>query len=59
MGIFEKGFETPSPIQEEAIPIILQVREGGSGGAGREKRRGGRRGSKGVEGGAFTQGPSR
>ena len=22
MGIFEKGFETPSPIQEEAIPII-------------------------------------
>ncbi|GMH46220.1 hypothetical protein TrRE_jg10648 [Triparma retinervis] len=26
MGIFEKGFETPSPIQEEAIPIILQNR---------------------------------
>mmetsp|Transcript_198 Transcript_198/g.475 ORF Transcript_198/g.475 Transcript_198/m.475 type:complete len:361 (+) Transcript_198:328-1410(+) len=24
MGIFEKGFEKPSPIQEEAIPIILQ-----------------------------------
>ncbi len=23
MGIFEKGFEKPSPIQEEAIPIIL------------------------------------
>jgi len=23
MGIFEKGFETPSPIQEESIPIIL------------------------------------
>lgn len=23
MGIFEKGFERPSPIQEEAIPIIL------------------------------------
>ena len=26
MGIFEKGFERPSPIQEEAIPIILQQR---------------------------------
>ena len=26
MGIFEKGFERPSPIQEEAIPIILQNR---------------------------------
>jgi ATP-dependent RNA helicase DDX6/DHH1 len=24
MGIFEKGFEKPSPIQEEAIPTILQ-----------------------------------
>lgn len=23
MGIFEKGFEKPSPIQEEAIPIAL------------------------------------
>lgn len=23
MGIFEKGFERPSPIQEEAIPVIL------------------------------------
>ena len=23
MGIFEKGFEQPSPIQEEAIPILL------------------------------------
>jgi len=23
MGIFEKGFEAPSPIQEESIPIIL------------------------------------
>lgn len=23
MGIFEKGFERPSPIQEEAIPILL------------------------------------
>lgn len=23
MGIFEKGFEKPSPVQEEAIPIIL------------------------------------
>jgi ATP-dependent RNA helicase DDX6/DHH1 len=26
MGIFEKGFEKPSPIQEEAVPIILQNR---------------------------------
>lgn len=26
MGIFEKGFEKPSPVQEEAIPIILQGR---------------------------------
>eukprot|EP01035_Chromulina_nebulosa_P020743 gene20743-26895_t len=26
MGIFEKGFEKPSPIQEEAIPIILAGR---------------------------------
>ena len=26
MGIFEKGFEKPSPIQEEAIPIIMQNR---------------------------------
>lgn len=26
MGIFEKGFERPSPIQEEAIPIMLQDR---------------------------------
>jgi len=26
MGIFEKGFERPSPIQEEAIPIILASR---------------------------------
>lgn len=23
MGIYEKGFESPSPIQEEAIPIAL------------------------------------
>ena len=23
MGIFEMGFEKPSPIQEEAIPLIL------------------------------------
>jgi len=23
MGIFEKGFEKPSPIQEEAIPVAL------------------------------------
>ena len=28
MGIFGKGFEKPSPIQEEAIPIILQNRNG-------------------------------
>ena len=26
MGIFEKGFEAPSPIQEEAIPVILAGR---------------------------------
>lgn len=26
MGIFEKGFEKPSPIQEEAVPILLQGR---------------------------------
>ena len=26
MGIFEKGFERPSPIQEEAIPIALAGR---------------------------------
>ena len=26
MGIFEKGFERPSPIQEEAIPIALTDR---------------------------------
>ncbi|CAM9623482.1 unnamed protein product, partial [Phaeothamnion confervicola] len=26
MGIYEKGFEKPSPVQEEAIPIILQGR---------------------------------
>jgi len=26
MGIFEKGFERPSPIQEQAIPIMLQNR---------------------------------
>ena len=26
IGIFEKGFEKPSPIQEEAMPIILQGR---------------------------------
>jgi len=26
MGIFEKGFEKPSPIQEEAIPVMLQNR---------------------------------
>ncbi|KAA1472530.1 eukaryotic translation initiation factor 4A-like protein [Dentipellis sp. KUC8613] len=27
MGIFEAGFETPSPIQEEAIPIALTKRD--------------------------------
>ena len=26
MGIFEKGFERPSPVQERSIPIILQSR---------------------------------
>lgn len=26
MGIFEKGFERPSPVQERAIPVILQNR---------------------------------
>jgi ATP-dependent RNA helicase DDX6/DHH1 len=26
MGIFEKGFEKPSPVQERSIPIILQNR---------------------------------
>ena len=26
MGIFEKGFEKPSPVQEEAIPVMLQNR---------------------------------
>lgn len=27
MGIFEKGFERPSPVQEEAIPVALQGRD--------------------------------
>ncbi len=27
MGIYEKGFESPSPIQEEAIPIALAGRD--------------------------------
>lgn len=27
MGIFEKGFEKPSPIQEESIPIALAGRD--------------------------------
>ena len=27
MGIFEAGFERPSPIQEEAIPIALTGRD--------------------------------
>ena len=26
MGIFEKGFEKPSPVQEEAVPIALAGR---------------------------------
>ena len=26
MGLFEKGFEKPSPIQEEAIPLALSGR---------------------------------
>ena len=26
MGIYEKGFERPSPVQEEAIPIMLTGR---------------------------------
>jgi ATP-dependent RNA helicase DDX6/DHH1 len=27
MGIYEKGFEVPSPIQEESIPIALTGRD--------------------------------
>lgn len=27
MGIFEKGYEEPSPIQEESIPIALAGRD--------------------------------
>mmetsp|Transcript_10196 Transcript_10196/g.34729 ORF Transcript_10196/g.34729 Transcript_10196/m.34729 type:complete len:440 (+) Transcript_10196:138-1457(+) len=27
MGIFEKGFERPSPVQEEAIPLLLAGRD--------------------------------
>lgn len=27
MGIFEKGYETPSPIQEESIPVALAGRD--------------------------------
>lgn len=27
MGIFEKGFEKPSPIQEQSIPIALAGRD--------------------------------
>ena len=26
MGIFENGFEKPSPVQEQAIPVMLQGR---------------------------------
>jgi len=27
MGIFEKGYENPSPIQEESIPVALAGRD--------------------------------
>jgi ATP-dependent RNA helicase DDX6/DHH1 len=27
LGIYEKGFEKPSPIQEEAIPVALTGRD--------------------------------
>lgn len=27
MGIYEKGFEKPSPIQEESIPVALSGRD--------------------------------
>lgn len=27
MGIFEKGYESPSPIQEESIPVALAGRD--------------------------------
>jgi ATP-dependent RNA helicase DDX6/DHH1 len=27
MGIFEKGFERPSPVQEESIPMALTRRD--------------------------------
>ena len=27
MGIFEAGFESPSPIQEEAVPVALTRRD--------------------------------
>lgn len=27
MGIFEKGYDTPSPIQEESIPVALAGRD--------------------------------
>ena len=27
MGIFEKGYEKPSPIQEESIPVALAGRD--------------------------------
>jgi ATP-dependent RNA helicase DDX6/DHH1 len=30
MGIYEKGFEKPSPIQEESIPIALTGRCAGA-----------------------------
>ena len=49
MGIFEKGYEEPSPIQEESIPIALAGRDllarakNGTGGEGGEGKGGGRR----------------
>ena len=45
MGIYEKGFEAPSPIQEESIPIALTGRDilarakNGTGGRAARARR--------------------